>query len=54
VNQSQILEAAHAMIDSGLAQHGWTYINCDDGWQGARGGQWNAIALLKPFERSCS
>lgn len=43
VNQQQILEAAHAMIDAGLDQHGWTYINCDDGWQGARGGKWNAI-----------
>jgi alpha-galactosidase len=49
VNQSQILEAAHAMIDSGLAQHGWTYINCDDGWQGARGGQWNAIQPNEGF-----
>jgi alpha-galactosidase len=43
VNQSQVLEAAHAMVDSGLAQHGWTYINTDDGWQGARGGEINAI-----------
>jgi alpha-galactosidase len=43
VNQSQILAAAHAMVDSGLAQHGWTYINTDDGWQGPRGGQYNAI-----------
>jgi alpha-galactosidase len=43
VNQSQIIAAAHAMVDSGLAQHGWTYINTDDGWQGARGGQYNAI-----------
>lgn len=43
VNQSQILAAAHAMVDSGLAQHGWTYVNTDDGWQGARGGEFNAI-----------
>ena len=43
VNQTQILAAAHAMVDSGLALHGWTYINTDDGWQGARGGDLNAI-----------
>ncbi len=34
---------AHAMVDSGLAQHGWTYINIDDAWQGQRGGPLNAI-----------
>jgi hypothetical protein len=31
------------MVDSGLAQHGWTYCNTDDGWQGVRGGELNAI-----------
>ena len=36
VNQSQILAAAHAMAGSGLSQHGWTYVNTDDGWQGLR------------------
>lgn len=41
--QQQILTTAHAMVDSGLAQHGWTYINCDDCWQAARGGDLNAI-----------
>jgi len=43
VNQSQVLAAAHAMVDTGLAQHGWSYINTDDGWQRARGGDLNAI-----------
>jgi alpha-galactosidase len=43
VNQTQILTAAHAMVDAGLDQHGWTYINTDDGWQGARGGPDHAI-----------
>ena len=47
VNQKQILEAAHAMEESGLARHGWSVITCDDGWQGARGGKWNAI---QPYE----
>jgi len=43
VTQANILAAAHAMVDDGLDQHGWTYITCDDGWQGARGGPLNAI-----------
>jgi alpha-galactosidase len=43
VSQSQVLAAAHAMVDSGLAEHGWNYVNTDDGWQGERGGDFNAI-----------
>jgi alpha-galactosidase len=50
VNQQQILEAAHAMAESGLAQHGWTYINTDDGWQGVRGGPLNAIQPNEGFQ----
>ena len=49
VNQQQILDAAHAMIDMGLAQHGWSYVNCDDGWQGMRGGALNAIQPNEGF-----
>ncbi len=43
VNQAKVLKAAQAMASSGLSQHGWTYINIDDTWQGTRGGQFNAI-----------
>ena len=25
---------AKAMVESGLADHGWTYINIDDAWKG--------------------
>ena len=31
------------MVKSGLDQHGWTYVNIDDAWQGHRGGPFNAI-----------
>ena len=34
---------AKAMVDKGLADYGWTYINIDDAWQGKRGGKYNAI-----------
>jgi alpha-galactosidase len=37
------------MVDSGLINHGWTYINIDDTWQGQRGGEFNAIQPNKKF-----
>jgi alpha-galactosidase len=43
INQDKILRAAHALADSGLSQHGFTYVNLDDTWQGTRGGSDNAI-----------
>lgn len=43
VTQEQVLSSARAMVSSGLVNHGWTYINIDDGWQGQRGGKYNAI-----------
>jgi len=42
-SQDKVLSAARAMVDKGLRDHGWTYINIDDGWQGVRGGAFNAI-----------
>ena len=41
--------AAKAMVDTGLIQHGWQYINIDDGWQGHRGGPYNAILPNEKF-----
>ena len=32
VSQEKIYDAAKVFIDKGLADHGWTYINIDDGW----------------------
>ena len=43
VSQEKVLASARAMVSSGLADCGWTYINIDDGWQGIRGGKYNAI-----------
>lgn len=37
VSQDKVVEAARAMVESGLINHGWTYINIDDAWQGKRG-----------------
>jgi alpha-galactosidase len=33
VDDAKVRSAADAMIRSGLAQHGWTYINIDDCWE---------------------
>ena len=41
VTQEQVLSSARAMVTSGLVNHGWTYINIDDSWQGLRGGKYN-------------
>ena len=43
VNEQNIRDSARAMIETGLAAHGYSYVNIDDGWQGERGGPYNAI-----------
>ncbi|MGN6505024.1 MAG: putative Ig domain-containing protein [Tepidisphaeraceae bacterium] len=43
ITQDQVLAQAKAMVNSGLIDHGWSYVNIDDGWQGRRGGPLNAI-----------
>ena len=37
VDQDKVLRSARALVASGLADHGWTYVNIDDTWQGERG-----------------
>ena len=43
VTADNILQAARALEETGLADYGWNYVNIDDGWQGRRGGKYNAI-----------
>ncbi len=43
ITQEKIAAATHALVTSGLRDHGWNYVNIDDGWQGQRGGEFNAI-----------
>ncbi len=49
VSQENVLSSARALVDKGLRDHGWTYINIDDGWQGPRGGKFTAIQPNKKF-----
>jgi alpha-galactosidase len=44
-----VLANAKAMAESGLIDHGWTYMNIDDTWQGKRGGRFNAIQGNEKF-----
>jgi alpha-galactosidase len=37
------------MVKSGLVNHGWSYMNIDDAWQGKRGGPFNAIQGNEKF-----
>ena len=49
VSQEKVLRSAKALVESGLADCGWSYINIDDGWQGIRGGKGNAIQPNSKF-----
>lgn len=43
VTQDLALRAAKSIVSLGLDQHGWTYVNMDDGWQGDRDGSTGAM-----------
>ena len=49
VTQDLVLSSAKALLEKGLADYGWTYVNIDDGWQGIRGGRYNAIQPNRKF-----
>lgn len=43
VSQEKVLGTARAIVEKGLRDCGWSYVNIDDCWQGRRGGRHNAI-----------
>jgi len=49
VDQGKVQASADIMISSGLAKHGWTYINIDDTWQGKRTGVDHALQANDKF-----
>lgn len=51
IDQGKVISSAEAMVSKGLSQHGWTYINIDDAWQGQRGGKYNAIQPNEKFPK---
>ena len=48
VTAENVRATADAMVKTGLINHGWTNVNIDIGWEGKRGGKYNAI---QPNER---
>jgi alpha-galactosidase len=49
VDADKVLRSAHGMVSSGLIDHGWSYMNIDDAWQGKRGGKFNGIQGNEKF-----
>ena len=49
IDQEKVLASANAMVKTGLADHGWTYINVDDAWMGKRGGPDTALQPNNKF-----
>jgi alpha-galactosidase len=47
--QARVLAAAQSLVKFGLINHGFTYVNIDDGWQGLRGGKYNGIQANEKF-----
>ena len=56
VDEQKVLQSARAMVSSGLADHGWTYINIDDTWQGERlpGQALQSNAKFPDMQRLCA
>lgn len=49
LNKENVMASARGMVTSGLRDHGWSYINIDDSWQGMRGGPLNALQPNEKF-----
>ena len=49
VTEELVRSSADALLEKGLADYGWCYVNIDDGWQGIRGGRYNAIQPNRKF-----
>lgn len=49
VDADKVLRSARAIVNSGLADHGWSYVNIDDTWQGQRGGEFKALQGNQKF-----
>jgi len=49
VDQEKVFASARAMAASGLINHGWSYLNIDDTWQGVRSGPTLALQGNEKF-----
>lgn len=51
LDREKVIASAEAMVSKGLNNHGWSYINVDDSWQGFRGGKLNALQPNEKFPK---
>jgi alpha-galactosidase len=51
IDGEKVLASANAMVKMGLSNHGWTYINIDDTWEGQRGGKFNGLQPNEKFPK---
>ena len=49
IDQQKVLASAKAMVDKGLRDHGWSYVNVDDSWMGIRSGPDTALQPNEKF-----
>ncbi len=49
IDKEKVVASANAMVKMGLSNHGWTYINIDDAWQGKRTGRNHALQANEKF-----
>jgi alpha-galactosidase len=49
IDREKVLASVNAIVSRGLINHGWSYINIDDSWEGQRGGKYNAIQPNNKF-----
>lgn len=49
VSDEKVRSSAQALLDKGLIDHGWNYINIDDGWEAAERGQDGSILANEKF-----
>ena len=49
VSQEKMLKTAHKLVDSGIAEYGYSYVNLDSGWQKDYGGKYDAIMPNEKF-----
>ncbi|MBB5441161.1 alpha-galactosidase [Pedobacter sp. AK017] len=49
IDREKVMASAQAMVNKGLRDHGWNYINIDDSWQGVRTGPDTALQPNEKF-----
>lgn len=49
VTQEKVCRSADRLVESGLADYGFSHVNLDSGWQGVYGGKYNAVMPNEKF-----